>query len=163
MAPVTSAGLLLHRRGERGLEVLLGHMGGPFWARKDEAAWSIPKGEHGLHEDPLAIARREFEEEIGVPAPDLEYALLGEYKQPSRKLITVYCAEYRGDLAFVASNTFELEWPPHSGRRQEFPEVDRAEWLPVDVAATKLVRGQRPILDDLLARLVAPSSDCSSR
>ena len=128
-------------------------MGGPFWSRKDEAAWSIPKGEYDPDEDPLAVARREFEEEIGVPTPDLDYTLLGEYKQPSRKLLTVYSAEYDGDLTFVVSNTFEMEWPPRSGRRAEFPEVDRAEWLPVEVAATKLVRGQRPVLEDLVATL----------
>lgn len=152
--PVTSSGLLLYRRGSAdSVEVWIAHMGGPFWSRKDDAAWSIPKGERDPDEDPLAVARREFEEEIGVPAPDLDYTLLGEYKQPSRKLITVFCAEYHGDLAFVASNSFEMEWPPRSGRRGEFPEVDRAQWLPVEVATTKLVRGQRPILDDLIARL----------
>lgn len=148
--PVTSAGILLYRPEPAGaVEVWIAHMGGPFWSRKDEAAWSIPKGEHGPDEDPLAVACREFEEEIGVPAPDLDYTLLGEYKQPSRKLITVYSAEYHGDLAFVASNTFEMEWPPRSGRIAVFPEIDRVEWFGMDEARTRLKAAQVPFLERL--------------
>ncbi|MEN0135313.1 MAG: NUDIX domain-containing protein, partial [Rhodococcus sp. (in: high G+C Gram-positive bacteria)] len=144
---VTSAGVLLYRFDDAGvLQLWIAHMGGPFWARKDEAAWSIPKGEYVEGEDPFAAALREYEEEIGAPPPDVEYHLLGQFKQPSRKLITVYLAEATDDVTFVGSNTFELEWPPRSGKFQQFPEVDDARWFPVGVAETKLVKGQRPIV-----------------
>ncbi|MBC2641771.1 MULTISPECIES: NUDIX domain-containing protein [unclassified Rhodococcus (in: high G+C Gram-positive bacteria)] len=143
---VTSAGVLLYRMDDAGvLQLWIVHMGGPYWARKDEAAWSIPKGEYVDGEDPFAAALREYEEEIGAPPPEVEYHLLGQFKQPSRKLITVYLAEATDDVTFVGSNTFELEWPPRSGKRQQFPEVDDARWFPVSVAETKLVKGQRPI------------------
>jgi predicted NUDIX family NTP pyrophosphohydrolase len=146
----TSAGILLWRRGDGGIEVLLGHMGGPFWARKDDGAWSIPKGEHGPDEQPLAVARREFEEELGSPVPAADLVPLGERRVTSGKLLTVWAAE--GDLAAEAcrSNTFELEWPPRSGRMQEFPEIDRAAWFGVGEARSKLVKGQVPFLDRLL-------------
>ncbi|MCX5044784.1 NUDIX domain-containing protein [Aldersonia sp. NBC_00410] len=150
--PTTSAGILLYRQADpEGVAVFLAHMGGPFWSGKDEAAWSIPKGEYDEGEDPHAVARREFEEEIGVPAPALDYRLLGEFRQSSRKTIMVFAAPYTGDLGFVQSNTFELEWPPRSGRRQSFPEVDDAQWFPSDVAEVKLVKGQRPVLAALRA------------
>lgn len=139
-----SAGILLTRRAP-GLEVFLAHMGGPFWAGEDAAAWSIPKGLHDPGEEPLAAALREFAEEIGMPAPPADYALLREFRLPSGKRLTVFTAE--GDAVFVASNTFEVEWPPRSGRLQSFPEVDRAEWFPLDVAREKITKGQLQVLD----------------
>ena len=155
--PKTSAGLLLYRRTP-GLEVLIGHMGGPFWARKDDAAWSIPKGEYGPGEEPFAVALREFEEELGSPAPAEDFLPLGEVTQSGGKVLTVWAAEGDLDADAARSNTFTLEWPPRSGRMQEFPEIDRAAWLPVDEARTKLVRGQVPLLDRLLTALTAPPS-----
>ena len=156
--PRTSAGLLLHRRRSAGIEVLIGHMGGPFWARRDEAAWSIPKGEYGPGEDPFAVALREFEEEIGTPVPADSFLPLGEVKQSGGKVLTVWAAEGDLDAAAASSNTFSLEWPPRSGRIQEFPEIDRAAWTGIDEARTKLVRGQVPLLDRLVAALSNSSS-----
>ena len=147
--PTLSAGLLLYRRTPTGIEVLIAHMGGPFWKGKDERAWSIPKGEYLAGEDPLAVARREFEEELGTPAPDVDYRLLGEFRQRSGKVVTVFVAESDLVVDTVASNTFPLEWPPHSGRIVEFPEVDDARWVTVEVARAKLVAGQVPALDAL--------------
>jgi predicted NUDIX family NTP pyrophosphohydrolase len=149
----TSAGVLLHRRGAGGVEVLIGHMGGPFWARKDERAWSIPKGEYGEGEVPLAVARREFEEELGSPVPAAELVPLGEVRQSGGKRLTVWAAEGDLDAAACRSNTFELEWPPRSGRVQEFPEIDRAAWVGLDEARAKLVAGQVAFLDRLLEQL----------
>ena len=154
--PRRSAGILLHRRGATGLQVLIGHMGGPFWARKEDAAWSIPKGEHGPDEDPRAVALREFEEEMGSPLPATDLVPLGEVRQSGGKVLTVWAAEGDLDADATTSNTFELEWPPRSGRVQQFPEIDRAAWVPVDVARVKLVKGQVPLLDRLLAVLDAP-------
>ena len=152
--PRTSAGILLYRRAAGGgLEVLAGHMGGPFWARKDAGAWSIPKGEHGPDDDPLAAARREFAEELGSPVPATELVPLGTVRQSGGKVLTVWAGEGDLDATAAHSNTFALEWPPRSGRTQEFPEIDRAEWLPVDVAREKLVRGQVAYLDRLVALL----------
>jgi predicted NUDIX family NTP pyrophosphohydrolase len=151
--PTTSAGILLYRRGAAGPEVLLGHMGGPFWAKKDDGAWSLPKGEHGPDEDPLAVARREFEEELGSPVPAAELVPLGDHRVTSSKVLTVWAAEGDLDADACRSNTFEIEWPPRSGRMQEFPEIDRAGWFAVDVARGKLVKGQVPFLDRLLERL----------
>ena len=153
--PVTSAGLLLWRApvapGESEPEVFIAHIGGPFWARKQAGAWSIPKGEYAEGEDPLAAARREFAEEIGEPAPDAEYVDLGEFRYSSGKLVRVFAgAAPDFDVDEVQSNTFELEWPPRSGRRQSFPEVDEARWVPVPEARELLVAGQRPALDVLL-------------
>jgi predicted NUDIX family NTP pyrophosphohydrolase len=149
----TSAGVLLYRRGPDGVvEVLIGHMGGPFWARKDDGAWSIPKGEYGDGEDPFAVARREFEEELGSPVPAEDFLPLGQVRG-SGKLLTVWAAEGDLDAATCRSNTFPLEWPPRSGRVQEFPEVDRAAWFAVDVARAKLVTGQAPFLDRLTEQL----------
>ncbi|GAB4097863.1 NUDIX domain-containing protein [Sinomonas halotolerans] len=152
-----SAGILLYRRAPAapgGLEVWIAHMGGPFWARKDERAWSIPKGEYAEGEDPFEAALREFAEEMGSPAPQADYVPLGEFRQPSGKLLAVFAAEAEFAPDRIASNTFPLEWPKGSGRMLEVPETDRAEWLPEAVARVKLVRGQIPILD-ALAQLLA--------
>ena len=153
MAPVRSAGLLLHRPGTDGLEVLVAHMGGPYWARKDEGAWSIPKGEIDGGEDPLAAALREFAEETGRPAPDGPTVELGEFRQPGGKRVFVFARAADFDATEILGNTFEMEWPPRSGRRESFPEIDRAEWVSLDVARVKLVRGQVPALETLLERL----------
>ena len=153
MATRTSAGILLYRRGPDGPEVLLGHMGGPFWAKKDDGAWSIPKGEHGPDEEPIAVAHREFEEELGSPVPAGELVPLGERKVTSAKVLTVWAAEGDLDAAACRSNTFEIEWPPRSGRMQEFPEIDRAAWFGLDEARSKLLKGQVPFLDQLAAHL----------
>jgi predicted NUDIX family NTP pyrophosphohydrolase len=124
-------------------------MGGPFWARKDAAGWSIPKGEFGPDEDALAAARREFAEEIGVPAPDLEYVQLGEFRQSSGKIVVAFAAESDFEVDEVHSNTFPVEWPPRSGKIQEFPEIDRAEWMSVTDAEWRLVKGQVALLEPL--------------
>jgi len=147
--PRTSAGILLYRRRPDGPEVLLGHMGGPFWARKDDGAWSIPKGEHDADEDPLAVAHREFEEELGSPVPSEHLVPLGAVRVTSAKVLTVWAAEGDLDATATRSNTFELEWPPRSGRLQEFPEIDRAAWFGLPEARTKLLKGQVPFLDRL--------------
>ena len=147
----SSAGILLWRRGVDGLEVFIAHMGGPFWAKKDAAAWSIPKGEYLADEDALLAARREFVEEIGVAVPELDYVKLGEFRQASGKIVTAFAAESDFEVAEVHSNTFPVEWPPRSGRIQEFPEIDRAEWMPVADAAWRLVKGQVAMLDALAA------------
>lgn len=151
--PVRSAALLLYRR-RAAVEVWIAHMGGPFWARKDEGAWSLPKGivESDDLGDELAAARREFAEEMGSPAPDADYVPLGEFRG-SGKTIVVFAAESEFEPDAIDSNTFELEWPPRSGRMQEFPEIDDARWFAVDDARLKLTKAQRPILDALLARL----------
>jgi predicted NUDIX family NTP pyrophosphohydrolase len=150
MAGKRSAGLLLYRgRGDE-VEVLLGHMGGPFWAKKDAAAWSLPKGELDPDEPPEKAARREFEEELGLPAPDGDYVGLGEVKQ-SGKVVTAWAVAADLDPATVVPGTFTMEWPPRSGRQQEFPELDRVGWFPLDVAREKLVKGQLPFLDRLSA------------
>jgi predicted NUDIX family NTP pyrophosphohydrolase len=128
-------------------------MGGPFWARKDAGAWSIPKGEYLEVEDPLAAARREFAEEMGVPAPSADYLPLGSFRQPSGKVITVFTAESDFEPERIMSNTFSLEWPKGSGIIRSYPEVDHAEWIQEPVARTKLVKGQLPILDALILHL----------
>src|SRR5918993_854386 len=131
--PKRSAGLLVYRPSDDGLEVLLVHPGGPFWARKDDGAWSIPKGEYEPSEDPLEVALREFEEELGAEPPDSTDALpLGELRQPSGKVVSAWAVEGDLDVSDVRSNLFEMEWPPRSGRTQEFPEVDRAGWFGPD-------------------------------
>jgi predicted NUDIX family NTP pyrophosphohydrolase len=150
--PKTSAALLLFRRRDE-LEVLIAHMGGPFWARKDAGAWSIPKGEYTDGEEPLAAARREFAEEMGSPPPDGEVVDLGAVRQSGGKVVTTYAVEGDFDLDGFRSNTFELEWPRGSGRTQTFPEVDRAAWVSVAVAREKLVKGQVPVLDALREHL----------
>lgn len=148
---VLSAGLLLHRSAADGaVEVLLGHMGGPFWARKDAGAWSIPKGEHGPEEPPLAAARREFAEELGSPPPDGPMHELGSIRQKGGKVVTVFALAADFDAEHITPGTFTLEWPPRSGRMREFPEIDRAAWFDVDTARGKLVNGQLGFLDRLL-------------
>jgi predicted NUDIX family NTP pyrophosphohydrolase len=150
----TSAGLLLYRRTPDGdLEVLIAHPGGPFWARKDEGAWSVPKGEYAPGDDPLQTAYREFEEEIGLPVPPGPPRPLGEVRQPGGKRVVVWALEADLDLAGACSNTFELEWPKGSGTVREFPEVDRVAWAPLPVARTKLLKGQIAFLDLLLDAL----------
>jgi predicted NUDIX family NTP pyrophosphohydrolase len=156
--PTTSAGLLLYRVEDGVLQVLIGHMGGPFWARKDVAAWSIPKGECG-EEDPLSTARREFEEELGCPAPDGELEDLGTFRQSSGKVVSIWAAEGDLDASRCRSNTFELEWPPGSGRMTDVPEIDRAEWVDVALARARLVRGQVAVLDELLSRVRGRGGD----
>lgn len=153
----TSAGILLYRLTADGMEVLVAHMGGPFWASKDDGAWSIPKGEYDPDDETaLDAARREFHEELGVAPPDRPFAELGTYAYSSGKRVTVFVADGAGfDPPSEGFGTFELEWPPRSGRTQEFPEIDRAEWMPVDAARTRLVKGQRPALDALAAQLDA--------
>lgn len=153
MPLVRSSGILLFRRGGDGVEVLLGHMGGPFWARRDEGAWSIPKGEHEAGEEGEAAARREFAEELGLPVPAAELHPLGELR--GRKLLAVWAAEGDLDPGAVTSGTFPLEWPPRSGRVQEFPEIDRADWFDLAAARAKLVKAQLPFLDRLAAHLAA--------
>ena len=144
-----SAGLLLYRlRGGR-LEVFIAHMGGPFWERKDERAWSIIKGEYEEGEDPFDAARREFEEETGSAPPSGPTIELGEIRQSSRKRIVVWAMESDFDASSVRSNTFTLEWPKGSGEQREFPEIDRAEWFDTDTARRKLVKGQVPLIEAL--------------
>jgi predicted NUDIX family NTP pyrophosphohydrolase len=148
--PKQSAGLLLYRRRDGRLEVLLGHLGGPYVTRRDAGAWSIPKGEYEADEAPFDAARREFAEELGVPAPvDGAPAHLGTIRQQNGKLVTAWAIEGDLDVSAVVSNTFEIEWPPRSGRRQSFPEIDRAEWFGLDAARTKMIRGQDALLDRL--------------
>jgi predicted NUDIX family NTP pyrophosphohydrolase len=147
--PRKSAGILLHRDGARGREVLLVHPGGPAWARKDLGAWSIPKGEYDPTEEPLAAAKREFEEELGTPAPDGRALDLGEVRQRSGKLVRAWALEGDLDPAQIASNTCELEWPPRSGKLIEIPEVDRGEWFALERAKEKINPAQQPLLDRL--------------
>ena len=148
-----SAGILMYRGSPPRLELLLVHPGGPFWARKDLGAWSIPKGEYAEGEDPLAVAKREFAEELGSPPPQGTVVTLGELVQPSRKLITAFALEGDFDPATLTSNRFELEWPRGSGRKQSFPEVDRAAWFAPAKAREKIQPGQAPFIDRLLERL----------
>jgi predicted NUDIX family NTP pyrophosphohydrolase len=149
--PKLSAGLLLYRVVDDVVEVLIAHPGGPFWARKDDGAWSIPKGEYAQGEDPWTAAQREFEEEIGRPPPPGPRIDFPALKQPSGKVVTAFAVRGDLDLADAHSNTFELEWPKGSGRIQVFPEVDRVGWFPVAQARTKLLKGHRPFLDQLMA------------
>lgn len=150
--PKLSAGVLLYRVVDGVVEVLIVHPGGPFWARKDDGAWSIPKGEYELGEPPWEAARREFAEELGSGVPDGPRADLGEVRQ-SGKVVTAYAVLGDLDVSEIRCNTFELEWPRGSGHIQRFPEVDRAAWLPVAAARLKLLKGQQPLLDRLLAHL----------
>lgn len=144
-----SAGILLHRRGGDGVEVLLVHPGGPMWARRDAGAWSIPKGEYLDGEDPLAAARREFEEELGTPPPSGEAAELGEIRQKSGKHVRGWAIAGELDPQTMVSNTCEVEWPPRSGKRITIPEVDRAAWFGLDEAREKINPGQVPLIDRL--------------
>ncbi len=158
---VHSAGILLHRPGPGGPEVLLGHMGGPFWERRDAGAWSVPKGEHGPDEDPLAAAVREFTEELGSPPPPGTPVELGTVRQRSGKRLTVFALAGDLDADAIVSGTFTLEWPRGSGRMREFPEIDRAAWFGPAEARRAVVPGQVPFLD-LLAR-VLPTADPAER
>jgi predicted NUDIX family NTP pyrophosphohydrolase len=150
--PQQSAGILMYRRAGGTIEVLLVHPGGPFFAKKDDGAWTIPKGLCAPGEDALAAARREFREETGM-APAGEFTPLGEFRQSSAKTVTAFAVEGDFDVRKLASNTFSLEWPPRSGRAQEFPEVDRAGWFSLAEARRKILKGQAAILDALLRQL----------
>ncbi|WP_027945783.1 NUDIX domain-containing protein [Amycolatopsis taiwanensis] len=143
-----SAGILLYRL-ENGPQVLLGHMGGPFWARRDSGAWSVPKGEYEPDEDPEAAARREFEEELGLAVPAGELTELGTVRQAGGKVVTVWALAGEIDLDRVVPGTFEMEWPKGSGRMREFPEIDRVSWFGLGQAREKIVGGQRAFLDRL--------------
>jgi predicted NUDIX family NTP pyrophosphohydrolase len=147
--PARSAGLLLYRTTSAGLEVLLAHPGGPFWSRKDEGVWSVPKGEYEEDEDALAAARREFAEETGLALPPGRPWPLGEVTQRGGKRVTAWALEGDLDLTGATSNTFEMEWPRGSGRLVEFPEVDRIEWLPLDRALSKIIPAQTAFLERL--------------
>ena len=149
--PQKSAGLLIHRHIAGVFEFLLVHPGGPFWARKDEGAWSIPKGLIGDDEDELEAAKREAEEELGV-AIDGDFRPLGSYKQPGGKIVIAWSVEADIDANAIKSNMFSMEWPPKSGRLKEFPEVDRAGWFSLPEAGLKILKGQRAMLDDFLER-----------
>jgi predicted NUDIX family NTP pyrophosphohydrolase len=151
----TSAGVILYRRTGEKPEVLLVHMGGPYWAGKDEAAWSIPKGLTEDGEHPLMAARREFEEETGGTLPTGDFIALGSFPYSSGKKVTAFAVEGDFDLAKFVSGTFAMEWPPRSGQRQHFPEADRAGWFRISEAKRKIVRGQAPILVALEAHLAS--------
>jgi predicted NUDIX family NTP pyrophosphohydrolase len=149
---VRSAGLLMFRRRPAGAQVLLAHPGGPFWARRDEASWTLPKGEIDPGEEPLDAARREFLEETGF-ASNGPFLPLGEYKQKSGKRISAWAFEGDADPGQLQSNLFEMEWPPRSGRMQSFPEIDRVQWFDLTEARRRLIAGQAPFLDALQAWL----------
>ena len=146
--PKRSAGLIMFRRKTNVIEVLLAHPGGPFWIKKDLGAWSIPKGELGDAEDPLTAAKREFTEELGL-TPQGEFMPLGEVRQPGGKIVAAWAFEGDCDPSKVRSNTFSMEWPPHSGKMEQFPEIDRAEWFSLETARSKLLKGQLSLLDRL--------------
>ena len=149
--PKRSAGVLMYRRRPRDdVELLLVHPGGPFWVKKDLGAWSIPKGEYAQGEDPLSVARREFEEETGMKISG-QFLELGELVAPGRKIVTAFALEGDFDPAALRSNLFELEWPPRSGKRKSFPEVDRAQWFSPAEARQKILVGQREFISRLLA------------
>ena len=143
-----SAGLLMYRFVRGNLEVFLVHMGGPYWAKKDLGSWSIPKGEYEPGEDPLEAARREFEEETGFSATG-EFIPLKEIKQPGGKVVSAWAFEGDRDPSAIRSNTFSMEWPPRSGQFQEFPEIDRADWFDLSTAKEKILKGQRPFIEEL--------------
>jgi predicted NUDIX family NTP pyrophosphohydrolase len=154
-----SAGILAYRKGDARLEVLLVHPGGPYWRNKDDGAWSIPKGEMDVTDDPEQTARREFAEELGPTALIGPLTAVGDVRQRGGKRVIAFVGEGEFDPAELVSNTFEIEWPPRSGRRQVFPEVDRAEWFEVELARTKLVTAQVELLDRLLAVAVINSTN----
>ena len=154
MAAGRSAGLVVFRGADADIEVLLGHLGGPYWARKDAGAWTIPKGEPGPGEDLLATARREFAEELGLPVPDGPLLDLGEVRQRGGKLVTAWAVRGDVDPDAVVPGTFELEWPPRSGITRTFPELDRVAWFDLGAAHERLIAGQRPLLGRLRERVV---------
>jgi predicted NUDIX family NTP pyrophosphohydrolase len=156
-----SAGILAWRRGPDGPEVFLVHPGGPFWKNKDDGAWSIPKGEIDPGEDPLKAAQREFTEETGQTVSGT-FTPLDPVKIASGKVIVAWAIEYDVDASAITSNTFEIEWPPHSGRKLAFPEVDRAAWFPGPLAVQKITKGQVPLLTQLLHRLAAMNEELTS-
>jgi predicted NUDIX family NTP pyrophosphohydrolase len=156
--PRRSAGILLYRRRQGALEVLLVHPGGPAWANRDAGAWSIPKGEYGDGEDPRAVALREFEEETGQPPPDGELVALGEIRQRGGKLVTAWATSGDLDPEQLTSNTFKMRWPPRSGQWRTFPEVDRAGWFDPATAREKLLPAQAELVDRLLAVLAEPGA-----
>jgi predicted NUDIX family NTP pyrophosphohydrolase len=149
--PIRSAGLLIYRRSAGTLQVLLVHPGGPFWAKKDDGAWSIPKGLVDTNEDELAAAQREAEEELGI-AVGGQFERLGSYRQPGGKIVIAWCVESDVDTDAISSNSFVMEWPPRSGSMKEFPEVDRAGWFSLPEADVKILKGQRVILTDFAER-----------
>jgi predicted NUDIX family NTP pyrophosphohydrolase len=149
--PKRSAGILMYRRTSHGLEVLLVHPGGPFWAKKDKGAWSIPKGEYD-EEEPLACAIREFEEELGQ-RPQGEFVALGEVRQAGGKIVAGFAVQGDFDAAKLVSNMFEMEWPPKSGKLQSFPEIDRAQWFTADEARLRINPAQSVLIDRLVERL----------
>ena len=151
--PKRSAGILLYRRRDGDVEVLLVHPGGPFWAKKDLGAWSIPKGEYDQGEDPLRTALRELEEETGHRVRDSELVDLGEIRQRGGKVLSAWAAAGDLDADTITSNTFTMEWPPRSGNRREFPEVDRAGWFDVTTAREKVLAAQAELIDRLLSAL----------
>lgn len=152
--PKLSAGLVVYRRAAGALEVLLVHPGGPYWARRDDGAWSVPKGEYGPGEEPLAVAIREFREELGVDPPaEPSPEPLGEVRQAGGKVVTAWAVPGDLDVEAVVSNTFTMEWPPRSGVTREFPEVDRAAWFGLEEARRKLVPGQVAFIDRLAQRV----------
>jgi predicted NUDIX family NTP pyrophosphohydrolase len=148
-----SAGLLLYRQRAGELEVLLVHPGGPFWSKKDVGSWSVPKGEYEADENPLSAAEREFKEELGSPPPPGSRISLGELRQPSGKRVSLWAVEGDFNVEETHSNTFELEWPPKSGTMVEFPEVDRAAWMTLPLARSRILSGQRDFLDRLAGAL----------
>ena len=150
--PKLSAGVLVYRIRDGVVDVLIAHPGGPFWARKDDGVWSIPKGEYADGDDAWAAAQREFREELGLPVPAGPRIDFGPRKQPSGKVVTAFAVAGDLDVTDARSNTFELEWPRGSGRMREFPEVDRVAWFPVAQARTKLLKGQLAFLDQLMAQ-----------
>lgn len=156
MTQKRSAGLLLFRRTAGpgpGIEVLLGHLGGPLWSGRDTGGWGIPKGEYEADESPRDAARREFTEEIGLPPPDGDYLPLGEVVLGSGKVVTVWAVEADLDPALMVPGTFTMEWPPHSGTAEEFPELDRVAWFDPQTAETKLIKSQVAFLERLLGLL----------
>jgi len=156
MVPRTSTGLLMFRRRDGAPEVFLVHPGGPFWAKRDRGAWSIPKGEFAPGEDPLAAAKREFAEETGI-VPEGEFIPLGSCRQAGGKVVHAWAFEGDCDPDAIVSNTFVMEWPPGSGRQKAFPEVDRAAWFPLEVAKEKLIPGQVRFIDELRDVLERPA------
>jgi len=154
-----SAGLLVYRKNGDSIEVLIAHMGSPWWAKKDKGAWTIPKGEYLEGDDPLVNAKREFSEELGKEPPEGELIELGTVDQSNNKTVIVWAVEADIDIRDIKSNTVEIEWPPHSGKMQEFPEIDRAAWFNLSVAAEKLIPAQNEFLLRLAKKLNVEISD----
>lgn len=148
-----SAGLVLYRRGPEGVEFLLVHPGGPYWRGKDEGAWSIPKGEYDEGEDALEVALRELDEEVGCPRPEGDLVPLTPVRQKSGKVVTAWGVEGDADVDAIRSNTFTIEWPPRSGKMQSFPEIDRAAWLTLEQARSRMNAAQLPLLEELARKL----------